>query len=112
VNIALQTDKGIVPATALVESLRDKAILLPALRVIERVCSEAITWANPRPLRDALGQPVARTSLHARCSAQASGGQDDHHDGVAAAPRSSPLVDKHQAIACNWGPVLPKLFDI
>ncbi len=47
-DVALQTDKGIVLATTMVESLRNKAVLLPALGVIERVCSEAITRANRR----------------------------------------------------------------
>ena len=47
-ELALQTDKGIVLATALVERLRGQRVLLPALNVIERVCAEAITRANRR----------------------------------------------------------------
>jgi TnpA family transposase len=47
-EIALQTDKGIVLATRLVESLRARAVLLPTLPVIERICSEAISQANRR----------------------------------------------------------------
>ena len=47
-ELALQTDKGIVLATALVESLRGQRVLLPTLNVIERVCAEAITRANRR----------------------------------------------------------------
>ena len=47
-DVALETDKGIVLATTLVESLRNRAVLLPALGVIERVCSEAIARANRR----------------------------------------------------------------
>jgi hypothetical protein len=68
-DVALQTDKGIVLATTLVESLRNKAELLPALGVIERVCSEAITRANRRiyaTLSDNLS-PAHRLSLDA-CS--------------------------------------------
>jgi hypothetical protein len=45
---AMQTDKGIVLATSLVEMLRGRAILLPRLNAIERVCAEAITRANRR----------------------------------------------------------------
>jgi hypothetical protein len=66
-DVALQTDKGIVLATTLVESLRNRAVLLPALGVIERVCSEAITRANRRiyaTLSDNLS-PAHRLSLDA-----------------------------------------------
>ncbi|AOT05767.1 Tn3 family transposase [Arthrobacter sp. U41] len=48
VELALQTDKGIVLAGALVESLRRQRIVVPAADVIERVCAEAITKANRR----------------------------------------------------------------
>ena len=44
----MQTDKGIVLATQLVEMLRERRILLPALNAVERVCAEAITRANRR----------------------------------------------------------------
>src|SRR5947209_10578342 len=47
-EMAMQTDKGIVLATALVEMLRERAILQPRLNVIEDVCAEAITRANRR----------------------------------------------------------------
>lgn len=40
---ALQTDKGIVLAIDLVEYLRSKNILLPAIFTIEAICAEAIT---------------------------------------------------------------------
>lgn len=46
--LAWQTDKGIVLATAVVESLRQQSILLPAINVIERICAEAITRATRR----------------------------------------------------------------
>lgn len=47
-ELAWQTDKGIVLATALVERLRRQVILLPSASVIERMCAEAITNANRR----------------------------------------------------------------
>jgi TnpA family transposase len=47
-DLAAQTDKGIVLATALIQSLRNQAILLPSINVIERICSEAITRATRR----------------------------------------------------------------
>lgn len=47
-DLAWQTDKGIVLATALVENLRQQHVLLPTLNVIERICAEAITQANKR----------------------------------------------------------------
>ena len=43
---AMQTDKGIVLASSLIEKLRQRAILLPRLNAIERVCAEAVTRAN------------------------------------------------------------------
>ena len=45
---AMQTDKGAVLATALIEKLRERAILLPRLNATERVCTEVITRANRR----------------------------------------------------------------
>ncbi len=48
IETAMQTDKGIVLANQLVEKLRQRAILLPRLNAIERVCAEAITRANRR----------------------------------------------------------------
>ena len=47
-ELAWQTDKGIVLATALVDRLRRQSVLLPTANVIERVCAEAITRANRR----------------------------------------------------------------
>jgi hypothetical protein len=43
---ALQTDKGIVLVTALVQELRQEKRILPPLKVIERICALAITRAN------------------------------------------------------------------
>lgn len=45
---AMQTGKGAVLATALIEKLRERAILLPRLNATERVCAEVITRANRR----------------------------------------------------------------
>ena len=42
-DLAAQTDKGILLATALVQNLRGQSILLPSINVIERICAEAIT---------------------------------------------------------------------
>jgi hypothetical protein len=42
----MQTDRGIVLAASLVERLRERAVLLPRLNAIERVCAEAVTRAN------------------------------------------------------------------
>ncbi len=47
-ELAMQSDKGIVLAEALVTYLRQQRILLPSLGVIERVCAEAVTTANRR----------------------------------------------------------------
>ena len=42
-ELAQQTDRGIVLATALVEAVRAQRIIMPAVDVIERVCAEALT---------------------------------------------------------------------
>ena len=47
-ELALQTDKGIVLASTLVENLRRQRIILPAMNAIERASAEAITRANQR----------------------------------------------------------------
>ena len=47
-ELALQTDKGVVLATQVLDTLRQRQIIIPALEVIERVCAEAITRANRR----------------------------------------------------------------
>ena len=47
-DLAWQTDKGIVLASALVQSFRSQRILLPSINVIERICAEAITNASRR----------------------------------------------------------------
>jgi TnpA family transposase len=44
-ELALQTDKGIVLAKALVHHLQHQSVLLPSVHVIERICAQAITRA-------------------------------------------------------------------
>ena len=45
-ELAMQTDKGIVLVSALIEHLRRQSIILPALNAIERASAEAITCAD------------------------------------------------------------------
>lgn len=45
-NLALQSGKGMILATRLIENLRGQRILLPSFLVIDQLCSEAITRAN------------------------------------------------------------------
>lgn len=45
-EVALQTDKGVVLVQALVGHLRRQGILLPAVGVLERLSAEALTRAN------------------------------------------------------------------
>lgn len=59
-ELALQTDKGVVLASAVLDSLRHRNIILPTLDVIERLCAEAITRANRR-IYDALVKPLSDT---------------------------------------------------
>jgi TnpA family transposase len=47
-ELALQTDRGIVLATALVEALRQQRIIVPSIDGIERVCAEALTRGSRR----------------------------------------------------------------
>ncbi len=57
-DLALQTDKGAVLASALVESLRHQSIILPVINTIERASTEAITRAN-RQIHAALTDPLS-----------------------------------------------------
>lgn len=57
-ELAMQTDKGIVLAGALIEHLRRKSVILPVIDTIERICSEAITRANRR-IHAALADPLS-----------------------------------------------------
>ena len=45
-ELAIQTDRGIILAKALINDLRNKQIIIPAISVIERICSRAITNGN------------------------------------------------------------------
>jgi len=47
-ELALQTDKGIVLISALIENLRRQAIILPAMYALERASAEAVIRANRR----------------------------------------------------------------
>lgn len=61
-RLALQTDKGIVLAEALIQYLRSQSILLPSISVIERICAEAITKATRRIYSD-LTEQLTREHL-------------------------------------------------
>lgn len=45
-ELALQTDKGIVLANSMLDTLRHRHIIIPTVDVIDRLCAEAITRAN------------------------------------------------------------------
>jgi Domain of unknown function (DUF4158) len=45
-ELALQTDKGLLLASALIEGFRLQQVPLPTLNRIERICAEAVTRAN------------------------------------------------------------------
>ena len=62
-ELALQTDKSIVLANSVVETLRHKHIILPTLDVVERVCAEALTRANRR-IYDTLAEPLSDSHRH------------------------------------------------
>lgn len=51
IDLAMQTDKGLVLATHALETLRYRQVMLPSLTVIDRACAEAITHANRRIYR-------------------------------------------------------------
>ena len=57
-DLAMQTDKGLILATRVLEALRQNRIILPALTVIERVFSQAIVKAN-RQIYRMLYQPLS-----------------------------------------------------
>ena len=47
-EFALQTDKGLVLVNNVLDTLRHRQTIIPAIDVIERICAEAITCANKR----------------------------------------------------------------
>jgi len=57
-ELAQQTDRGMVLAETLVEMLRQQRIIMPAIDVIERVCSEALTRGT-RQVYEALTAPLS-----------------------------------------------------
>lgn len=50
-ELVLQTDKGLVLASHALQALRRRRIVVPALPVVERTCTRAITRANRRLYR-------------------------------------------------------------
>ena len=56
-ELARQTDKGIIIATALVAHLRSASVLLPTINTIERICSASITRGT-RFIYNALTKPL------------------------------------------------------
>lgn len=57
-DLAAQTDRGIVLALALVDTLRQQRVVVPPVEVIERVCAEALTRGTRR-IYAALATPLA-----------------------------------------------------
>jgi Domain of unknown function (DUF4158) len=84
-ELAWQTDKGIVLATALVETLLCQGILLPPPSTIERIC-EAITRANRR--------------VYAALAGSLTVAQRQRLDGLARAAR-----EQQNDMACMVAPV-------
>jgi len=62
-ELAMQTDKGIVLVSALIEQLRRQSIILPTLNAIERASAEAVTRANRR-IYEALSDPLSNGLRH------------------------------------------------
>ncbi|MCB1741715.1 MAG: Tn3 family transposase, partial [Gammaproteobacteria bacterium] len=56
--IALQSDKGVVLASGVMDELRRERTVLPGIEVIERACVEGITRANRR-IYAALSEPLS-----------------------------------------------------
>lgn len=57
-DLAQQTDRGIVLAKTLIETMRQQHIIVPAIDVIERMCGEALTRGT-RMMFKALIKPLA-----------------------------------------------------
>lgn len=47
-ELAVQTDRGILLAQAMIEMLRHQKVVIPLIDVIERVCAEALTRGSRR----------------------------------------------------------------
>jgi len=63
-DLAQQINRGIVLAEALVEMLRQQHIIVPAVDVIERMCSEALTCGT-RQTYEALAAPLSENHQRA-----------------------------------------------
>src|SRR6218665_1181029 len=83
-ELALQTDKGIVLASALIEHLRRQSGILPALHAVERASAEADPPHQPAHLRCLGRTAVGRASPPPRRSAQAPRQRQDDLVGLAA----------------------------
>ena len=57
-ELAMQTDKGIVLASSVLDFLHQRHVILPTLDVVERVCAESITRANRR-IYATLAEPLS-----------------------------------------------------
>ena len=91
-ELAMQTDKGVVLASALVDHLRRQSVILPAINAVERATAEAITRANRR-IYDALAEPLSdahRRRLDAICSSAGTTAKRPGWPGCAS-HRSSPI---------------------
>ena len=62
-DLAMQTDKGLVIALQATEMLRQRQVILPALKVIDRACAEAITIATRRIYRTLI-EPLTAEHKH------------------------------------------------
>jgi TnpA family transposase len=56
-DLAMQTDKGVILANRALAIIRQRQTIVPTIKVIERICSEAITRANRRIYR-ILAEPL------------------------------------------------------
>ena len=57
-ELAMQTDKGIVLASALIEHLRRQSVILPTINAIERASAEAISLAHLAPIDRRIDVPL------------------------------------------------------
>lgn len=59
----MQTDKGVVLAAQVIDTLRHQSIIIPSLDVVDRICAQAITRAN-RSIHAALTDPPSAVHRH------------------------------------------------
>lgn len=91
----MQTDKGIVLATRLVEMLRERRILLPVLSAVERVCAEAVTRANRRIYKQLTSGADGSSSWTAGPAARSQAGQQHDVAWLAAAVTTQAELQAH-----------------